>query len=192
MKKRLLTLAAALAFTGRMAQAEDLNLNLKADTTVESLSPYSIGVGVGVLTAASSELHDQSPAFLKTSLIQTVAFGSRFEAGLDLDWLFPGYNWGAEVTATSFFATGQFKPFVGAGAGLRYFDTDNSEFMDNLGPSVMLDAGVVLDVLDELQVRVRVPFTMVFNDRQDRTVGVDVGLLFSSPHRKTKVKKLTY
>jgi hypothetical protein len=189
---RLLTLAAALAFTGRTAHAEDLNLNLKADTTVESLSPYSIGVGIGVVSAASDELHDQSPAFLKTSLIQTVAFGDRFEAGLDLDWLFPGYNWGAEVTATSFLATGHFKPFIGAGAGLRYFDTDNSGFVDNLGPSVLIDAGVVLDVLDELQLRVRVPFHIVFNDRQDRAVGVDVGLLFSSPHRKTKVKKLTY
>ena len=51
---------------------------------------------------------------------------------------------------------------------------------------------MLLDVLDELQVRVRVPFTWVANHDGDRIVGLDVGLLFSNPLRTKKVRKLNY
>lgn len=192
MKARLLTLLAVMALAGRTVMAEELNLNEKPDTVVASLSPYSIGLGAGVVSALNNELSDESPAFLKLSLIQSITFAERWNMGMDLDWMLPGQNWGGQLTLDYLLATGDFKPFIGAGGGIRYFDKTGSDFGHDLGASGTVQVGMILDVLDELQLRIRVPFTVVANDAGDRTVGVDVGFLFSSPLRNTKVKKLKY
>jgi hypothetical protein len=194
MKARLFTLVAVLAaltgLTGRTAMAEELNLNEKADTVQVSLSPYSIGLGAGVISALNDELSDESPAFLKMSLIQSINFQEHWNLGLDLDWLLPGKNWGGDLSLDYLLATGSFKPFIGAGGGFRYFE--KTDFGHDIGASGTVHAGMILDVLDELQLRIRVPFHIVANDAGDRGVGLDAGFLFSSPHRKTKVKKLNY
>lgn len=192
MHLRSLTLAAAVAIAGQTVKAEDLNLNEKPDTVRVSLSPYSFGVGAGVISALNDELSDESPAFLKLSVIQSVNFAENWNAGMDLDWMLPGQNWGGDITVDYLLATGGFKPFVGVGAGIRYFDKGGSDFGHDLGASGTVHAGMILDVLDELQLRIRVPFHVVANDAGDRGVGVDVGFLFSSPQRKTRVKKLIY
>ncbi|MEO6094346.1 MAG: hypothetical protein ABIW76_01245 [Fibrobacteria bacterium] len=192
MKTSMLTLAAFLAFAGPKAMAEELNLNEKPDTVVASLSPYSFGLGGGVISSLNDELSDRSPTFLKLTVTQSIQFQDHWVAGLDLDWMLPGQNWGGDLTLDYLLATGNFKPFIGAGGGFRYFDKLGSSFGNDIGASGTVHAGMLLDVLDELQLRIRVPFHVVANTAGDRGVGVDVAFLFSSPLRNTKVKKLKY
>ncbi len=192
MKLRILFMTAALILSVRTARAEDVNINEKPETTMVSLMPYSLGVGAGVFSALNTELQDESPAFLKLSIIQSINFADRFNLGLDADWLAPGNNWGGELSLDYLLATGTFKPFFGAGGGIRYFDKANSNFGHDLGVSGTVHVGMIFDVMDELQLRIRVPFTLVANDAGDRGVGLDVGILFSSPQRTSRVKKLKY
>lgn len=195
MNMRTLILAGLLgaaAFAPRGAAAEDLNLSNKPDTIEASLSPYSLGLGAGVITALNDELSERSAAFMKLSIIQSIRFGEHLSMGLDLDWMLPGQSWGGELSLDYLMATGPIQPFVGIGGGFRYFDKYGSAFGDDLGASGTVHAGMLLDVMDELQLRVRVPFHVVGNTAGDQGVGVDVGFLFSSPLRTTKVRKLRY
>ena len=189
---RTLALAALLgaAAAATSARAEDLNLNEKPDTVQASLAPYSLGLGAGVVSAVNDELSARSAAFLKLSVIQSVQFTDHVAAGLDLDWLLPGQNWGGDLTLDYLILTGAIKPFVGIGGGIRYFD--KPAFGDGIGASGTVHAGLILDVMDEMQLRIRVPFHVVANKDMDQGVGLDVGFLFSSPLRTTKVKKLKY
>ncbi len=192
MKMRLMILAAAMALTGRTVMAEELNLNEKPDTVVASLAPYSFGLGGGVLSSLNTELSDLSPTFLKLSVVQSINFQEHWIAGLDLDWMLPGQNWGGDLTLDYLLATGPFKPFIGGGGGFRYFDKKGSSFGNDIGASGTVHVGMILDVLDEMQLRIRVPYHVVANTAGDHGVGVDVAFLFSSPLRNTKVKKLKY
>jgi hypothetical protein len=192
MKKRILYLVATLALLGQTARAEDVNLSETPETTSVSLSPYSLGLGAGVITALNPELKRESPAFMKMSIIQSITFADRWNMGLDLDWLLPGQNWGGELSIDYLLATGPFQPFIGAGGGMRYFEKKGSDFGHDIGASGTVHIGMLVSVMDELQLRIRVPFHVVANDAGDRGVGVDVGFLFSSPLRTTKVRKLKY
>ncbi|MDB5106650.1 MAG: hypothetical protein JWP91_4339 [Fibrobacteres bacterium] len=194
MNTRMLTFAAlaVMALTGRTVMAEELNLNETADTVKASLSPLSFGIQGGVITPLNDELSDRSAAFMKLSLVTSINFQEHWVAGMDLDWLLPGQNYGLDLTVDYLLATGAFKPFIGAGGGFRYFDKRGSDFGNDIGAAGTVHAGMLLDVLDELQLRIRVPFHVVANTAGDRGVGIDAALLFSSPHRNTKVRKLRY
>jgi hypothetical protein len=188
---RTLALAALLgAAAATSARAEDLNLNEKPDTVQASIAPYSLGLGAGVVSAVNDELSNRSAAFLKLSVIQSIQFTDHVAAGLDLDWLLPGQNWGGDLTLDYLILTGAIKPFVGVGGGIRYFD--KGAFGDGIGASGTVHAGLLLDVMDEMQLRIRVPYHVVANKDMDQGVGIDVGFLFSSPLRTTRVKKLKY
>jgi hypothetical protein len=190
--KRFLPLLTLISLAGLDARAEDLNINEKPDTVRVSLSPYSLGVGAGAIAALNPELKNESEMFMKVSVIQSIALNDLFNVGLDLDWLFPGANWGGTLNLDYTAPMQHFKPFIGVGAGMSFFDKNDQAFGKGFGPSVTVHAGLLMDIMDELQLRVRVPFTVVADHDGDRTVGVDIGLLFSSPHRNTKVKKLVY
>jgi hypothetical protein len=192
MKKSLCALSAGFVLLFSQARAEDVNLKETADTTYgSSLAPYSLGIGGGVITALNDELKAKSDAFLKLSVIQSITFQEHWNLGLDLDWYLPGQNWGTNLNVDYAIGTQAFKPFVGVGGGFNYFDKAG-DFGSNIGASGNAHFGLLLDVLDELQLRVRVPFLIVANKAGDRGLGLDVGLLFSSPLRTTKVKKLRY
>lgn len=172
--------------------AEDLNLSSSPETTTVGISPYALGGGVGVLTPLSEELMNRDPAFLKLTLAQTLRFQDHFELGLDLDWWLPGKNPGGNVNLAYLFGKGAFRPFLGAGAGIQYIDHPTYVFGDNLGLEALGQIGMYFDVLDELQLRLRVPFHFVANLDMVKAVGLDFTLLFSSPQRRTKVRKLSY
>lgn len=195
MRRQITAFFAALAistFLVPAASAEDLDTSSHPDTVLHALSPYSLGIGIGALAAGNRELVDESEAFLKLSLVQSVHFRRFFEAGLDLNWLAPGNNWSGEATLSFMFGQAAFRPFIGGGAGIGYFDKEGQDFGQGLGVSATAHAGLMLDVMDEVQVRLRVPYTMVTNKDQDRTVGMDLAVLFGTSLHNKRVKKLIY
>lgn len=193
MRIQLLSAAFALALAApSFVAAEDVNLSSRPETTTVALSQYAIGPGVGVLGAVSGDLTDISEQFLSLTLAQSIRFRENWDLGLDLDWWAPGNNWGGAMSVSYLFGSAAFRPFVGAGAGLRSLDYDREPFGKGLGVEGLVQAGLFLDVLDNLQMRVRVPYRFIANSHRDQAAGLDVSLLFSSPLRKTRVRKLTY
>lgn len=172
--------------------AEDVNLNERADTSVVSLSSYSVGPAFGVVGAVDGDMSQISDQFLSLSISQSIRFREHWDAGMDIDWWAPGSNFGGNITMSYVFGNGALKPFVGAGAGLRSLDYDGEPIGKGLGVEGLVHAGLFLDVMDNLQMRVRVPYRYIANSHGDQGAGLDIALLFSSPLRTTKVKKLTY
>ena len=181
-------LCAALA---PAASAEDVDTSNHPDTVRAFLAPYTFGVGVGAISAINSELAQESEVFLKLSVAQMVRFGRHLALGMDLDWFAPGTNWGGDMSLNFLMGSATFKPFVGAGVGIHYFDTGDN-FGQGLGPSGLVHAGLLFNVTEEMQARVRVPFHYVANKQEDRGVGLDIAILFGSPLRSVRVKKLVY
>ncbi|HEX2613112.1 MAG TPA: hypothetical protein VHO02_05940 [Fibrobacteria bacterium] len=174
------------------AHAEDVNLTSRPETTTVALSRYAIGPGIGALGGVSGDMSTISPQFLSLSLAQSIRFRENWDMGLDVDYWAPRNNWGGDMSVSYLFGDAAFRPFVGLGAGLRSLDYKNEPFGDGLGVEGLVQAGVYLDVLDNLQLRVRVPYRVIANTHADQAAGLDVSLLFSSGMRKTKVRKLTY
>jgi hypothetical protein len=185
-----------LALTGFFclgtALAEDVDLNNRADTSIVSLAPYSIGPGVGIAGRVAGDMNQISEQFLTLSIAQTVRFRDQWDLGIDLDWWLPGNNFGGDLSVSYVFGTGAVQPFVGVGAGIRSLDYKNEPMGKGLGAEGLLQAGIFLDVMDNMQMRVRVPYRFIANSHGDQSAGLDIALLFSSPLRKTKVRKLSY
>jgi hypothetical protein len=191
MKSLCITLLACAALAGTRAEAEDVDTTRRADTVGMTLSPYSFGLGAGTFSPLNPELRDESDMFLKLTFTQTVSLDN-WNVGLDVNWLLPGQNWGGDIFVDYLLDDRAIKPFVGAGAGFHAFDKRGDDFGQGLGPSATVHAGLLLDVLEELQLRVRVPFHLVANRAGDRGLGLDIAILFSSHLRKTRVRKLIY
>jgi hypothetical protein len=179
------------AFSG-LATAEDVNLDSRPETTTVALSSWSVGPGIGVLGVLSGDLNDESPQFLSLSLAQSVRFRENWDLGIDLDWWAPGNNYGGALSLSYLFGDMAVKPFLGVGVGLRSVDYEGQSFGHGLGAEASAYAGAYLDVLDNLQLRVRVPYRFIANSPRDQVAGLDISLLFSSSQRTTKVKKLKY
>jgi hypothetical protein len=186
------TLILALSAAPALVGAEDVNLNNRPETTTVALSQYSIGPGLGVVGATAGHMSRISDQFLSISLAQSIRFKENWDLGIDADWWVPGSNWGGTVAVSYLFGNAAFRPFVGAGAGLRSLDYDGEPMGKGLGVEGLVHVGVYLDVLDNLQMRVRVPYRVIANSHGDQAAGLDVTLLFSSSQRKTRVRKLTY
>ncbi len=154
-----------------------------------SLKPYSAGVQVGALGALNDDLADYSGQFLEFSFIQQFEVSPRVNMFLDLDYMLPDNNFGGRLGGDYLFASGGFRPFVGMGIGMHYFEKDGG-LAESFGPSATAHFGFLFDVMDEVQLRVRVPYLFVLNKSRDNLAGLEIGMLFSSPHRKTRVQKL--
>lgn len=187
-----LAFALMLAATPALVQAEDVNLNNRPETTSVALSQFALGPGIGVLGAVAGDMGDISEQFLSLSLANSIRFRQNWDLGIDIDWWAPGNNWGGTMAVSYLIGNAAFRPFIGAGAGLRSLDYEGEKFGKGLGVEGLVQAGLYLDVLDNLQLRVRVPYRVIANSHKDQAAGLDVALLFSSPLRKTNVRKLTY
>lgn len=185
-------LFALVAFIPAVSQAEDVNLNSRPETTTVALSRYSIGPGVGVVSSVAGDMTRISEQFLSLSLSQSIRFRENWDLGIDADWWVPGSNFGGTMAVSYLIGNAAFRPFVGVGAGLRSLDYDGEPMGKGLGVEGLVHAGVYLDVLDNMQMRVRVPYRFIANSYRDQAAGLDVALLFSSSMRKTKVRKLEY
>jgi len=156
------------------------------------LSIYSGGLGLGAMRAINDSLKNQTKnsTFLKVSFINSVYLMENMSLFIDVDWLAPGLNFGTDFGFDIYATNTQFRPFIGAGLGVRYFDKEKVRFGDKFGPSGTVHAGVVFDVTEQLQMRFRMPYQITANETFDQTVGFDIGFLFSDKFRK--VKKLNY
>jgi hypothetical protein len=186
----LLILILAFALAPRV-HSEELNLNETADTSTMVLDPLAFGLTVGGLAALSEDLRNESESFLELGLDASILIADRFNMGIQFNWLLLGQSKGGGLTFDYLLGKGPFRPFFGAGIGIQYMDT-GLHFGDAFGIAGRGQVGILFDVMDEMQLRIRVPIYMIGNRNNDQLVGVDFSFLFSGPHRHTKVKKLTY
>jgi hypothetical protein len=154
------------------------------------LTIYSGGIGIGTVRSLSDTLKMESKTFFKLSFINDVYLVDQAHLFVDADWLAPRANFGADVGIDYLLMTSRFRPFLGAGVGVRYFDKKGFNFGDNIGPAGTVHAGFIAEISKTVQLRVRVPFHAVLNRTGDYGAGLDVGILFSKPYRH--VKKLDY
>lgn len=153
------------------------------------LTTYGWGLGVGGVTALNKELEADSKNFLKVSFLNNVYFKENVSLFFDANWYAPGPNFGGDVGFDYFLSNSDFRPFLGAGVGATYFDkTDN--FGDNIGPSATVHLGFLFDINESVQLRIRVPFTYVANETNNKFAGAEVNLIFSDKYKR--VKKLEY
>ena len=162
----------------------------EANVPTSPLAIYSGGIGVGALRSLNDTLKMESKTFFKLSFINDVYLTDNVHLFVDIDWLAPRANFGADVGIDYLMMTSRFRPFLGGGVGVWYFDKKGFDFGENVGPEGTLHAGVVFDISPSVQMRVRAPFHAVFNQTNDYAMGLDIGLLFSRPYRH--VKKLNY
>ncbi|MFC1584996.1 acyloxyacyl hydrolase [Fibrobacterota bacterium] len=154
------------------------------------LSVYSGGLGGGAIFALSERLSDESEQYLKLSFVNSLYLRENLNLFVDIDWFAPGGNYGADLGFDFMFSRSDLRPFMGAGLGAHLFDKKGRNFGENLGASATVHMGFLLDLTDRLQIRVRIPYHIVFNADKDQGIGVDLGFLFSDKFRR--VKKLNY
>jgi hypothetical protein len=155
------------------------------------LKIYSGGIGAGAMKSLNTELEDKAEQLLKVSFINSIHFREYVSLFMDANWLVAGkhFGGGADLGFDVLFASGDFRPFAGAGVGAHYIDKSD-DFGDNFGPSGTVHVGFLVDITDAVQLRFRVPYHFIANEARDQMIGVDAGFLFSNRFRK--VRKLNY
>lgn len=158
------------------------------------LTIYSGGVAAAGLVSVNDQLHnDLSSRLLKLTLTNSVYFRNNLSFFLDADWFAAAgklQNYGADAGFDFLFSDSDFRPFIGMGVGAHYFDHKKQDFGQNIGPSATMHIGISINVTDNFEFRIRVPYLIVLNDTRDNAAGIEVGFLFSD--RFKKVKKLNY
>jgi hypothetical protein len=188
MVKKILTAAAvALAITAQGALAGDPS---EQGVPTSPLHIYTGGIGVGAIRSMNDELKADQSVFLKLSFLNSFYFRKDMSLFLDADWFIPGKNFGADFGFDFILFEGDIRPFIGAGVGAHYFSKKTAKFGDNFGPSGTVHLGCIIDVTDQVQIKLRVPLHVVGNEAVDQGAGIDVGMMFGSRYRS--VKKLDY
>jgi hypothetical protein len=164
---------------------------VSAEETVSGsrLKIYSGGFSLGGSKPVSDSLEAFAEGMGNLSFVNTFFFRENVSFFWDVNWFFPKANLGTDLGIDFVLLTGDVRPFIGAGAGVQYFDK-SEEFSDNIGPSAVIHAGVAFELTDAVDVKVFVPYHIVMNKTRDQTVGVQFALMFSN--RFKKVKKLEY
>jgi len=181
----IIAVTLVMVFTG-LVSAQDSSEKSAVKTP---LRIYSGGLSLGSALSINEELKDESEQFLAVSLINSFYLRDHISLFFDLNWFAPGLNFASNVGFDFFMTRSGFRPFVGFGVGVQYYDKEGPTG-DNIGPSGTLHAGFLLDVTDRVQVRFRVPYYAVANQSRDHAAGLDVGILFSGRFRN--VKKLNF
>jgi opacity protein-like surface antigen len=185
--KRLLTLIMVLLLTAGSAYGADSS---ESGIPTSPLKIYSGGFATGALMSLNKELRDDvSRQFFRVSFANLFSVRDNVGMFLDVDLLFPALSGGANLGVDINLAQGEFRPFVGIGGGAHFIDRDES-FGNNFGPSFTAHGGFALDLTENVAVRMRLPYHIIFNERRDHVFGADFGFLFSSKYKK--VRKLDY
>jgi hypothetical protein len=158
------------------------------------LTIYSGGIAAGGLISVNDQLaKDLSNRLLKVTFSNNVYFRNNLSFFLDADWIVSGrslQNYGADAGFDFLFSDSDFRPFIGMGVGAHYFDHPDQKFGRNIGTSATMHLGISMNVSDNFEFRIRVPYHIVLNDTKDNAAGIEIGFLFSN--RFKKVKKLNY
>jgi len=181
----IIAVTLVMVFTG-LVSAQDSS---EKNATKTPLRIYSGGLALGSSLAINGELKDESEQFLSVSFINSVYLQDHISIFFDVNWFAPGLNFASNLGFDFFMTRSGFRPFVGLGGGVQYFDK-GGPIGEDIGPSGTLHAGFLLDVTDRVQLRFRVPYYAVANHSRDHAAGLDVGILFSG--RFKNVKKLNY
>ncbi len=182
-QKTVMVLAAVMCVT---VSAKDPT---EAGVPTSPLMTYSAGAALGVIRSVNDSLKIESRNFFKLSFANDIYLTDVKHLFIDADWLGPRANFGMDV-GVDYLLPGRFRPFFGAGVGVRYFDKAGFKFGDNFGPSATLHAGVLIRLSKTAQLRIRAPFHGVLNRTSDMGAGLDIGLIFSKPFRN--VRELDY
>jgi len=187
MVKDLITTAmAALVIATSAAFAADPS---EKGVPTSPLAVYSGGIAAGAFSPLSDSLSAERSMFVKLTFMNTFYFRNNMSLFLDINWFGPGNSYGADLGFDFVPFEGDIRPFIGAGVGAHFFDK-NGTFGDNFGPSGTVHAGVLVDITETVQLKVRVPFHIVGNETLDNGAGLDIGMMFGSKLRH--VKKLDY
>jgi len=151
---------------------------------------YSGGIGGGSFFALNEQLQDESEQYLKLSFINSIYLHKSINLFIDVDWFIPGSNFGTDLGFDLMLSRSDFIPFIGIGTGAHIFNKAGNEFGEDFGSSATAHLGFLLDLSDRLQIRIRVPYKIVFNADKDQGVGLELGFLFSDKFRR--IKKLNY
>lgn len=175
-----------LIFCFRLVSAEDLS---EKNAFKSPLKVFSCGLGLGSVISINDELKSSSEQFLTVTIANSVYLQDHISLFIDANWFAPGSNFAATTGFDFFMTSSGFRPFVGLGAGIQYYDK-SGDIGENVGPAGTVHAGFLLDLTDRVQVRFRVPYYVVGNNDRDHAAGFEFGFLFSG--RFKNVKKLNY
>ena len=153
------------------------------------LKIYSAGLSAGSVKALNEELSDHNEMFLKLAFVNNFSFRENVNLFLDFDWFIPENNVGGDLGFDILFSGSDMKPFAGIGCGAHYIER-NGDFSKNIGPSVTVHAGLLVDLNENVSVRFRVPYHMIVNEYRDHMVGLECAFIISSKYKN--VKKLRY
>ncbi len=153
------------------------------------LAIYSLGLGAGALSRMNEDVAFGDEQLAKLSFIQSVYVSDFVDFFIDADWLPVTTGFGGLVGFEFMPSRAQFRPLLSVGLGAYHLDVDGP-LERGFGATGMVAGGFALDLSEEVQVRIRVPFYITTNSVEDRLAGVDIGFLFSSPLRATRVQKL--
>lgn len=179
-------LTTLLLFSGTLFAADQSEKGVPTSP----VTAYSGGFGIGAIYALNPELREKSEQFMKLSFINTLYFSNNASLFMDFDWLAPGNNSGMDMGFDLLLADGPVNPFMGMGVGIHILDKEGQNFGQNFGPSATIHMGMLLDLTDAMQIRIRVPYHLVGNAARDQGIGIDIGFLFKD--RFSHVKKLNY
>jgi hypothetical protein len=165
----------------------------KDSVTISPLTTYSWGFSGGSAIPLNQDLKDQSEAYGKLSFNNNWYLTDYTSLFLDGNWFLPGNNFGGNL-GVEFLAGdphyAKVRPLLGLGVGTQIFERDDKPFGKGIGGSLNSHIGMLINASNSLQFRIRVPYQFVLNSYQDHTIGVEIGVLFSSPWKH--IRKLNY
>jgi len=158
------------------------------ETKSGPLSRYTLGIGAGAVFGLNDELRNKDIRF--NVLFSNLWYiEENFNLFSNLEWTGFGHNYGANLGFDYFPGAVPGMFYTGLGAGFYVYDKPGKEFADDFGPAVTLHIGGLINLGDRVQLKVELPYTAVFNDSFDKTIGLNFSLLFSGPYRHVNVLK---
>lgn len=155
----------------------------------DRLSIYSGGVSFGGMSMLNAKEKDRAAdMYGSVGLNNRFAINDNFDIFADVEFYgFTSTNVAAFSGINGMFGKHKVKPFLGAGAGVSWYDhgidtTKNA----GAGMSVTAHGGVQVDLRDNFAITFTVPYRYTLNDFRDNSIGFQMGLLFSNPHKKIK------
>lgn len=154
----------------------------------DNVSIYSGGISFGGQSMMNDSLKRASNMYGTIGLNNRFALNDNFDIFADAEISgFSATTLAVYSGVNGIFGTKKVRPFVGAGAGVAWYDHGSLyEKGSGGGMSVTVHGGVELDVRDNFGITFSVPYRYTFNEFKDNSIGFQMGVLFFSPQKKIK------